>query len=80
MIVRVGGARREKCYRLGFASGVSVCKSTSLSQFKGGLCQGSSDRGYSFPHRGPPPRYRCCTGSPSPFRQLTSPTLRALRT
>lgn len=54
------GTLSRKCNRLGFASGVSVCNSTSLSQFKSGLCKGSFDCGCSFSHRGPPPPYKCC--------------------
>lgn len=48
---KVGNARQgwetlsRKCNRLGFASAVSVCNSTSLSQFKSGLCKGSFNCG-----------------------------------
>lgn len=60
MIDRAGKPCREKCNRLGFASGVSVCNSTSLSQFRSGLCKGAFGCGCSFSHRGPQPLCKCC--------------------
>lgn len=77
MIDRAGKPCREKCNRLGFASGVSVCNSTSLSQFRSGLCKGAFGCGCSFSHRGP---HSLCASAVSfrgagfllPLRQLTS--------
>lgn len=73
----------RKCNRLGFASGVSVYNSTSLSPFWSELCKGSFDCGCSRCHCRPPPLQKCCfrgAGSLSPLWQQTCPTLRALGT